>query len=92
MVKAYIGTASYFGLESFLSESENDALVMIGDVENVRIRRRVHYWAAVSDDVATQIQEYLRAGDRRQALLTLDALATDITPLDRFGGRHRRAA
>ena len=45
-------------------------------------------WEAVSNDAATQIREYLHAGDRLQALLTLDALATEIAPLEPGIGHH----
>jgi hypothetical protein len=44
-------------------------------------RNRACYWAAVSDDVAQEIRTLLAAGQRLQALLTLDAMATDIAPL-----------
>ena len=43
--------------------------------------QRACFWAAVRDDVAEEVQQELVAGDRRQALLTLDTLATDIAPL-----------
>jgi hypothetical protein len=37
----------------------------------------------VSDDVAEEVRAYLGAGKRLEALLTLDAMATEIAPLDR---------
>ena len=92
MVKGYIGIANSNGLESFLSDGESAALVITSGTEYEGVRRRAYYWAAVHDDVARQIFDYLRAGDRRQALLTLDALATEITPLERVRGSADRRA
>lgn len=70
------------GLESFLSETQVCPCVSGIATEPGRIWARVCFWAAVSDDVAAQIHEYLRTGHRRQALLTLDSLATEIAPLE----------
>lgn len=92
MVKAYIGIASSCGLESFLSERENTRFVIASGADDGQVCRRAHYWAAVSDEGAAQIRECLRRGDRRQALLTLDTLALDIAPLERFARQRRRAA
>ena len=92
MVKAYIGIANSHGLQSFLSEGENAALVITSDSKDGRVCRRAYYWAAVSDDAAMQIREYLRVGDRHQALLTLDTLATDIAPLGQLGRHYCRVA
>ena len=92
MVKAYIGIANSYGLEAFLSDGESAAIVITSGAEHGRVRQRAYYWAAVSDDVAAQIHEYLRVGDRHQALLTLDTLATEIAPLERVRVREGRAA
>lgn len=92
MVKGYIGIADSHGLESFLSDDESAAFVGAFGTDAGRICRRAYYWAAVSDEVAAQIREYLRLGERHQALLTLDALATDIAPLERLGRHHHQAA
>ena len=91
MVKAYIGIANSYGLESFLSDGESAAIAITSGAERGRVRQRAYYWAAVSDDVAAQIHEYLRVGDRHQALLTLDTLATEIAPLERVRLRAGRA-
>ena len=92
MVKAYIGIANSYGLESFLSDGESAAIVITSGGEHGGVRQRAYYWAAVSDDVAAQIREYLRNGDQHQALLTLDTLATEIAPLERVRVREGRAA
>jgi hypothetical protein len=92
MVKAYIGIANSYGLESFLSERENAAYVVTSGAHDGRVCRRAYYWAAVSDEVAAQIREYLRVGDQHQALLTLATLAKDVAPLERFGWHCRRTA
>ena len=92
MVKAYIGIVNSNGLESFLSDDENAAFVITSGTKFKGVRRRVYYWAAVHDDVARQILDYIRAGDRHQALLTLDTLATDIAPLERVRGSVGRPA
>lgn len=92
MAKAYIGTVTFRGLESFLSESDSGGFAIGAGAADGRFPQRVHYWAAVSDDVAAQIRDYLRAGDRHQALLTLEALATDIAPLERVGRQHHPGA
>jgi hypothetical protein len=87
MVKAYVGVANRCGLESFLLEGHGPAQVPTARARCGVGQNRACYWAAVRDDVAQEIRGLLASGERLQALLTLDAMATDIALLGRGGQR-----
>ena len=81
MVKAYVGIANWCGLESLLLEGHRPFEASTSWSDYGAGCNRALFWAAVSDDVAQEVRALLAAGQRLQALRTLDALATDIAPL-----------
>jgi hypothetical protein len=80
MVKAYVAIVNPHGLEAFFPDADCIASAVLPGPVNRRAGQRVMLWAAVTDDVAAQIREYIRLGDRHQALLHLDTLATQVAP------------
>ena len=81
MVKAYIAVANAFGLQALIHDSQPVLALITSPKELTPSQHRACFWAAVRDDVAEQIRKLLLAGNHREALLTLDSLATDIAPI-----------
>ena len=81
MVKAYVGIADSLGLQAFMRDDGRLLALIPPSTRSAPNQQRACFWVAVRDDVAEEVQQELVAGYRRQALLTLDALATDIAPL-----------
>ena len=80
MALAYVGTASRYGLESFLPE-DPDTLAAIA-TRTCRGRNvRVGFFAMVTEEVAARVSSKLRAGERAKALYILEADASHIAPL-----------
>ena len=81
MIKAYIAVANAFGLQALIHDSQPVLALITSQKELTPSQHRACFWAAVRDDVAEQIRKLLLAGNHREALLTLDTLATDIAPI-----------
>jgi hypothetical protein len=83
MLGAYVGTASRFGLESFLPEDEGSIAAALS---RSRPRDGMHplqasFFALVSDEAADKVRFLLWAGNRAQAAAVLEAHAREISPL-----------
>jgi hypothetical protein len=81
MVKAYIGIANSVGLQAFIHDDDRLLALIAPRAGLTPSQQRACFWAAVRDDVAKAIRQELLAGHRRQALLPLDSLGTDIATL-----------
>ena len=81
MLRAFVGIADCYGLESFRPESEVPLEWLAHRATACRSRQAVCYWAVVSDEAASEIRSELDGRHRIQALSTLQSLATEIIPV-----------
>lgn len=81
MLRAFVGIADCYGLESFLPESEVPIAWLARRATANPSRQAVCYWAVVSDEVAREIRSELEGLHRVEALRTLLSLAREVLPV-----------
>lgn len=78
MLRAFIGIANCFGLESFRPEGEVPIEWLAQQATTLRSRQAVCFWAVVGDEAAREIRSELDGRHRIEALTALQSLATEI--------------
>ncbi len=78
MLRAFVGIADCYGLESFRPESEVPLEWLAHRATACRSRQAVCYWAVVGDEAAREIRSELDSRHPFEALTTLGSLATEI--------------
>lgn len=79
MLKAYVGVVSKYGLSLFQPQRDESMSLVRQSLGNGR--RRLGFWAVLSESDAHSVQSLFLGGNSWNALLMLDQSATDIGPI-----------
>jgi hypothetical protein len=78
MRRSYVGIASRLGLESLWPEHPHTAAFLLRRLARHRDVQAVCFWAVMAPEFAEQIWLELAAGNRQEALILLQSLATYV--------------
>lgn len=78
MLKAFVGIADCYGLESFRPEGEVPIEWLAQRATTRHSRQAVCFWAVVGDEAAREIRSELDGRHPHEALTALGSLATEI--------------
>ncbi len=79
MLKAYVGIASKHGLSIFQPERDDTISLVRRHIRHSL--RRMGFWAVVNDVEASSIQALFLNGQRHDAMIALERLASQIGPI-----------
>jgi hypothetical protein len=78
ILRAFVGIAHCYGLESFRPEGEVPIEWLAQQATTLRSRQAVCFWAVVGDEAAREIRSELDGRHRIEALTIFQSLATEI--------------
>lgn len=81
MQRSYVGIVTARGLEALFPESERAVRLLDRRIYGPRPFLGFCCWAVLRDEVAQQVRDYLKEGDRHSAYRVLELSATAFGPI-----------